>query len=93
LISNQSLFELKSVQVSSKSGRVVNASRLTVFYLVEQSAHINGAAGKGLKIQEASDSESSYDETPSPRKRRNRGRNSAAADTGAGGNDNTEMND
>lgn len=83
---NQTLFEVKSIQVSSRSGRVVPASRLTAFFLVEKHTHINNSAGRDLKVGDASDTESEG-ETPSPRKR-HRGRQSGGADS-AGGDDAT----
>jgi hypothetical protein len=87
---DQTLFETKTIQVTSKSGRVVPAARLTAFFFVEKYTHINNTSGKGLKIDENSDTDSDP-ETPSPRKKRNRGRYSGS---GSGeGDEDEEMNE
>lgn len=81
----QSLFELKTMTLSSKSDRVVSIVRLTAFFLVEKHTHINNAAGRGLKINDASDSDSDASASPR-RKKRNRQRGSQ--DGGEGNHDN-----
>jgi hypothetical protein len=77
-----SIFENKTVAVTSKSGRVVPAVTLTVFYLVEKDTHFNNTAGRDLKIGEASDSDTDPD-TPSPKKRARPSQPSG--DNGSGG--------
>jgi hypothetical protein len=60
------LFESKTLRLYNDRGKVIPATVVTAFYFVNKQAHLSNDAGKGLRVGDASDSES--EASPSPLK-------------------------
>ena len=76
-----SLFENKVVNLYTSKGKVVPASLLTAFFFVNKHNHIKNTAGKGLRLGEASDTESEGSVSPAKQRgfKRNRRSNGSVS--------------
>jgi hypothetical protein len=76
------LFESKTVSLYNDGGKVIPATVVTAFYFVNKLAHISNDAGKGLRVDEASDTESETSSSPKKSDRKRARGNTAESTTG-----------
>ena len=72
------MYETKTIRPVNKNGKSVPGVLVTSFFFVEKFTHVNNEAGKGLRVDEASDDESTSS-TPTANKRRRGAAGSSSA--------------